>query len=161
MGARPKTEVIVFNKCTCDKWHVGEHQLPQSTTFKHLGFIFHESSSMSAALAILAQNGKGASARLHAKYKGLMCNKSSPMMRRPFDAVVLPTVSYGCVVGAPACSCTLGPELKNMLNIRISSFRQLYHLKKSVTPPFIFRIYAECLGSIHGGPRCLASCVVC
>ena len=40
-------------------WHVGPHQLPQSAAFKYLGFIFHESGSMSTALQRLAQNGKG------------------------------------------------------------------------------------------------------
>ena len=34
-------------------------------------------------------------------------------------------------------------SLKNMLNIQISFFRQLCHLRKSVTPPIIFREFAE------------------
>ena len=138
-----KTEVVVFNGCTSDTWHVGQHQLPQAASFKYLGFVFHESGSMSPAFGRLAQNGKGANARLHAKYKGLICDKSFPMMRRLFDAVVLPTVSYGCEVWAPACSGTLDPGLKNMLDIQIKFFRQLCHLRKSVTPAIIFREFAE------------------
>ncbi len=98
---------------------------------------------MSSAFAKLAQNGKGAAARLNAKHKALMCNKSFPMMRRLFDAVVRPTVSYGCEVWAPACSQPLSPELKDMLGIQISFFRQLCHLKRSVTPNIIFREFSE------------------
>ena len=106
------------------------------------------SSSMSQAascqlLAKLAQNGKGAAARLSAKHKALMCSKSFPMMRRLFDAVVRPTVSYGCEVWAPACSLALGPELKDMLGVQMAFFRQLCHLRKSVTPDIIFREFAE------------------
>ena len=138
-----KTEVIVFNGCTSDTWHVGQHQLPQVASFKYLGFVFHESGSMSPAFERLAHNGKGANARLQAKYKGLMCDKSFPMMRRLFDAVVLPTVSYGCEVWAPACSGTLDPGLKDMLDVQVRFFRQLCHLRKSVTPAIIFREFAE------------------
>ncbi|RYE04530.1 MAG: reverse transcriptase family protein [Rickettsiaceae bacterium] len=138
-----KTEVVVFNGIASDTWHVGRHQLPQSASFKYLGLVFHESGSMSSAFAKLAQNGKGAAARLNAKHKALMCNKSFPMMRRLFDAVVRPTVSYGCEVWAPACSQPLSPELKDMLGIQISFFRQLCHLKRSVTPNIIFREFSE------------------
>lgn len=138
-----KTEVVVFNGPAPGQWHVGDHTLPQSATFKYLGIVFHESGALHDAFARLAQNGKGAVARLHAKYKKLMCNKSFPMMRRLFDAVVLPTVSYGCEVWAPASSGTHGPEFKSMLNVQIAFFRQLCHLRRSVTPPIIFREFAE------------------
>ena len=57
---------------------------------------------MSDALARLAHNGKAAMAHLTAKFAGLMCTKSFPMLRRLFDAVVLPTVSYGCL---SICMC--------------------------------------------------------
>ena len=50
---------------------------------------------MTEALARLLQNGKVAAARLSAKHKALMCDKFFPMMRRLFDAVVRPIVSYG------------------------------------------------------------------
>ena len=59
-----KTEVVVFNGNSSDSWHVGAHTLPKSATFKYLGLMFHESGSMSDALARLAHNGKGAMARL-------------------------------------------------------------------------------------------------
>ena len=110
---------------------------------KHLGLVFHESGSILPAFAKLAQNGKGAAARLSAKHKALMCSKSFPMMRRLFDAVVRPMVSYGCEVWAPACSLALGPELKDMLGVQMAFFRQLCHLRKSVTPDIIFREFAE------------------
>ena len=57
--------------------------------------------------------------------------------------IVLPTVSYGCEVWAPDCSRALGPEIKAMQNIQIKFFRQLCQLRKSVSPPIIFREFAE------------------
>ena len=80
--------------------------LPHSASFKHLGLVFHESGSMLPAFAKLAQNGKGAAASSSAKHKALMRSKSFSLMRRLFDAVVRPTVSYGCEVWAPACFLT-------------------------------------------------------
>ena len=65
------------------------------------------------------------------------------MMRRLFDAVVRPTVSYGCEVWAPACSLALVPQLKDMQDIQLSFFRNLCQLRKSVTPHIIFRDFAE------------------
>ena len=138
-----KTEVVVFNGSSGDTWRVGQHVLPRSASFKSLGIVFHESGSMTEALARLLQNGKGAAARLAAKHKALMCDKSFPMMRRLFDAVVRPTVSYECEVWAPACSPALVPQLKDMQNIQLSFFRNLCHLRKSVTPHIIFREFAE------------------
>ena len=78
-----KTEVVVFNGSSADTWYLGEHAPPRSTSFKYLGLIFHESGSLSPALARLAQNGNGATALLHHKFKKLMCDRSFPMMRRP------------------------------------------------------------------------------
>ena len=98
---------------------------------------------MLPAFAKLAQNGKGAAARLNAKHKALVCSKSFLMMRRLFDAGVKPTVSYGCEVWAPACSLAMGPELKDMLEVQMAFFRQLCHLRKSVTPNIIFREFSE------------------
>ena len=138
-----KTEVVVFNGHSSDSWHVGAHTLPKSATFKYLGLVFHESGSMSDALARLAHNGKGAMARLTAKFAGLMCTKSFPMLRRLFDAVVLPTVSYGCEVWAPTCVGALQPEVKHMTDIQLAFFRKLGHLRKSVAPPVIFRELPE------------------
>ena len=96
--------MVVFNGHSLDSWHVGAHTLPNSANFKYSGLMFHESGSMSAALTRLAHNGKGAVARLTAKFAGLICNNSFPMLRRLFDAVILPPVSYGCEVWAPALS---------------------------------------------------------
>ena len=98
---------------------------------------------MTEALARLLQNGKGAAAHLSAKLKALMCGVSFPMMRRLFDAVVRPTVSYGCEVWAPACSLALVPQLKDMQDIQLSFFRNLCQLRKSVRPHIIFREFAE------------------
>ena len=37
-----KTEVVVFNGILPGTWHVGQHMLPQSASFKYLGLVFHE-----------------------------------------------------------------------------------------------------------------------
>ena len=85
-----KTEVVVFNGSSSDTWHAGQHFLPRSASFKgllkfkYLGIVFHESGGMKEALARLLQNGKGATARLSAEHKALMCDVSFPMMRRLF-----------------------------------------------------------------------------
>ena len=63
---------------------------------------FMKPGGMTEALARLLQNGKGAAARLSAKHRALVCDVCFPMMRRLFDAVVCPTVLYGCEVWAPA-----------------------------------------------------------
>ena len=62
-----KTEVIVFNGSSSDTWYVEQHVLPQTATFKCLGIVFHEFSSMVEAFARLPQNGKGAAACLAAR----------------------------------------------------------------------------------------------
>ena len=117
---------------------------PLVCILKHLGIVCYESGSMSEALARLLQNGRGAPTRLAAKHKALMCAlKSLPMMRRPFDAVVLPVALYGCKVWAPACSLALVVQPQDMQGIQISFLCQLYQLCKSVTPQIIFRKIAE------------------
>ena len=69
----PKTEVVVFNgPGTPSLRHVGSQTLPQSSGFKYLGLVFHESGSLSPALKRLAQNAVGARARLQTKFKRLM-----------------------------------------------------------------------------------------
>ena len=138
-----KTEVVIFNGSSSDTWHSGQHVLPRSASFKYLGIVFPESGGMTEALARLLQNGKGAAARLSAKHKALMCDKSFPMMRRLFDAVVRPTVSYGCEVWGPACSLALVPQLKDMQDIQLSFFRNLCQIRKSVTPHIIFWEFAK------------------
>ena len=72
-----------------------------------------------------------------------MCDVSFPVMRRPFDAVVRPTVSYGCEVWALACSLALVPQLKDMQDIQLFFFRNLCQLRRSVTPHIIFREFAN------------------
>ena len=62
-----KTEVVVFNGSSSDTWHVGQHILPRSASFKYLGIGFHKSGSMTEALVRLLQNGKWAAARLSAQ----------------------------------------------------------------------------------------------
>ena len=116
---------------------------PSAASFKYLGIVFRESGSMTEVLARLLQNCKGAAARLAAKHKALMCDKSFPMMRRLFDAVVRPTILYGCEGWALACSPGLLPQLKDMQDIQLFFFRHLCQLCKSVTPHVIFREFAE------------------
>ena len=65
------------------------------------------------------------------------------MMRRLFDAVVRPAISYGCEVWALACSLALVPQLKDMQDIQLSFFRNLCQLRRSVTPHIISREFAE------------------
>ncbi|RYE04502.1 MAG: reverse transcriptase family protein [Rickettsiaceae bacterium] len=139
-----KTEVVVFNgPGSACSWRVGSQVLPQSSSFKYLGLVFHESGSLSNALKRLAQNAVGALFQLRSKFKRLMCDTSFPMMRRLFDALVLPTVSYGSEVWGPLCSPVLPPDIKKMADIQVSFLRQLCCLKRSVTPIIMFRELAE------------------
>ena len=108
-----------------------------------LGLIFHESGTMSYALQRLAHNAVGACAKLRAKFRGLLCQQSFPMMRRLFDALVLPTMSYGSEVQGPSCSPSLPRDIKKMADVQIAFFRQLCRLKKSVTPAIILREISE------------------
>ena len=64
-------------------------------------------------------------------------------MRRLFDAVVKPTVSYGCEVWGTLCSGSLQPELKGMAGLQIAFFRQILKLRKSISPHVIFAELAE------------------
>ena len=139
-----KTEVVVFNgPGTPGSWHVGSQILPQSSSFKYLGLVFHESGGLSPALKRLAQNAVGARAQLQAKFRRLMCDKSVPMMRRLFDALVMPTVSYGAEIWGTLCSHPLPPDIKQMADVQVSFLRQLCRLRRSVTPAIIFRELAE------------------
>ncbi len=54
-------------------------------------------------------NGNGAKASLIAKFKHLHCNKSFLVMRRLFDAVVKPTMSYRFEVWGTLFSESLQP----------------------------------------------------
>ena len=138
-----KTEVVFNGLGTTSTWQVGAQVLPQSASFKYLGLIFHESGTMSYALQRLAHNAVGACAQLRVKFRGLLCQKSFSMMRRLFDALVLPTVSYDSEVWGPSCSPTLPHDIKKMADVQVAFFRQLCRLKKSVTPAIIFREPSE------------------
>ena len=65
------------------------------------------------------------------------------MMRRLFDAVVKPTVSYGCEVWGTFCTSDLLPELKQITDLQLAFFRQLCRLRKSVFASIIFAELAE------------------
>ena len=56
-----KTEVVVFNGSSSDTWHVGQHVLSRSASFKYLGIVFHEPGGMTEALARLLQWQRGSS----------------------------------------------------------------------------------------------------
>ncbi len=62
----------------------------------------------------------GAKASLIAKVTHLHCDKSFPMMRRLFDAVVKPTVSYDCGVWGTICSGDLQLGSKGMAGLQIA-----------------------------------------
>ena len=112
-----KTEVVVFDgPGTANTWRVGAQVLPQPASFKYLGLIFHEPGTMSYALRRLAHNAVGACAQLRAKFIGLLCQKSFPMMRHLFDALVLPTMSYGSELWGLSCSPTLPRDIKKLAN---------------------------------------------
>ena len=64
-------------------------------------------------------------------------------MRRLFDALVLPTVSYASEVWGPSCSPSLLRDIKKMGEVQLAFFWQLCRLKKSVTPAIIFRELSE------------------
>ena len=82
-----KTEVVVFNgPGTPGSWHVGSQILPQSSSFKYLGLVFHESGGLSPALKRLAQNAVGARAQLQAKLRRLMCAHDEATVRCLGDA---------------------------------------------------------------------------
>ena len=139
-----KTQVVVFNgPGTPSLWHVGSQTLPQSPSFKYLGLVFHKSGSLSPALKRLAQNAVGAHAQLQTKFKRLMCDKSVPMLRQLFDALVLPMVSYGAEIWGTFCSHSLPTDVRQKALVQLSFLRQLFYLKKSVTPAIIFRELAE------------------
>ena len=136
---------MFFNGTASGTWHVGQHVLPQSASFKYLSLVFHESGSMLPAVAKLAQNGKISTAHLSAKHKAFMCSKSFPVMRRLIDAVVRSAVSYRCEVWAAARFLALSLELKDMrmLGLQMTFFCQLCQLARSVTPDIIFREFSE------------------
>ena len=98
---------------------------------------------------------------MSAKHKALMCDVSFPMMRHLFDAVVRPTVSYGCEVWAPACSLALVPQLKDMQDIQLSFFRNQRNSARASRPISFSGSLQKGLGWTAGGPWCLASCANC
>ena len=109
-------------------WHAGAQQLHVSASFKYLGLIFHESGSMTSALARSLQNGHGARSRLAAKHNELHCDKSFPMIRRLIDAVVKPTAPYGCEVWGTFYTGNLLPEIERMADLHVALFRQVCKL---------------------------------
>ena len=94
---------------------------------------------MSYALQRLARNAMGACAQLRAKFRGLFCQKSFPMMRRLFDALVLPTISYGSEVWALFAPRPYRVTSRRWLMSRWPSCGSFAALKRSVTPAIVFR----------------------
>ncbi len=118
--------------------------LPMSESFKYLGLVFHESGSMTPALKRLLQNGHGARVLSGSEIQASVhCDKSFPMMRRLFDAIVKPAVSYGCEIWGTLCSGAALPELSKMGALQLALFRQLCKLRKSVSASVIFAELAE------------------
>ncbi|RZJ86024.1 MAG: hypothetical protein EOO60_13990, partial [Hymenobacter sp.] len=97
--------LIAQNQISADNVEIASLWQSMYDVVNRCNYLLQESEKITdPAFAKLTQTGKGAAARLSAKHKALMCSKSFSMMRRLFDAVVRPTVSYGCQVWAPACS---------------------------------------------------------
>ena len=65
--------------------------------------------------------------------EGFIC-----VLRQLFDALVLPTVSYGAEIWGTFCSHPLPADIKQMADVQLSCLQQLFHWKKSVTPAIIF-----------------------
>ncbi len=65
------------------------------------------------------------------------------MMRRLFDAIVKPTVSYGCEIWGTLCSGAPLPELSKMGALQLAFFRQLCKLRRSVSASVICAELAE------------------
>ncbi len=64
-------------------------------------------------------------------------------MRRLFDAIVKPAVSYGCEIGGTLCSGAPLPELIRMGALQLAFSRQLCKLRRSVSASVIFAELAE------------------
>ena len=157
-----KTEVGDFNgPGTASSWWVGPQVLAQSASFNYLGLTFHESGTLSYALQRLAHNAVRACAKLRTKFRGLLCPKSFPMMRRLFDALVLSTHLYSFESWGPSCSRSLPRDIKKMADVQVAFCRQLCRLKRTVTPAIISGNYLKGHGCIGGGIRSLASCIAC
>ena len=83
----------------------------------------------------LAHNA--ADAQLWAKFKGLLCEKSNCMLRRWFDASILPAVSYG--VGISRFPI-LTPDIKQNL-IPDGLLPAALPPQEEITPPFMSGSY--------------------
>ena len=92
----------------------------------------------------------------------LMCDKSFPMMRRLFNAIVRPTVLYGCEVWAPAWSLALVSQLKGTQDIQLAfSAISVNSARASRRPTAFSGSLRKGLGWTAGGPWCLVSCADC
>ena len=65
------------------------------------------------------------------------------MMRRLFNAIVKPTVSYGCEIWGTSCSGAPLPKLSKMGALQLAISRQLCKLMRSVSASVIFAELAE------------------
>ena len=65
------------------------------------------------------------------------------MMRKLFDAVMRPTVLYGCEVWCTICIDNMLPELGSMAGIQLDFFRHAFHRSKSVAAQTIYLETAE------------------
>ena len=140
-----KTEVVVLQYgSVCCLSHVARWQHPSS----HLAVLQVSGPDLSrvwqydACLEKASPEWQWGSV-LSAKYKQLHCDKSFPMMRRLFDAIVKPTVSYGCEIWGTLCSGASLPELSKMGALQLAFFRQLCKLRRSVSASVIFAELAE------------------
>ena len=69
---------------------------------------------------------------------GLTYEKSFQMMRRVYDALVLPTVTYGQEVEGPLCSPVSSPHITKMTHVQMALLQQLCRLKRSITTANMF-----------------------
>ena len=124
-------KTVRFHPCRQQEWRKIFH-IPASITLSK----FHETGSTSYALQRLDNHAVGCLCPVPDSYsKGFCVRESDLMIKRFFNALVLPAVAYGFEVWGPCCSRALPPDVPKMACIQKPS--------SSVIPPSNFREVAE------------------
>ena len=104
ISPRTRSECVVSDgPGTASTWWVGSQVLPQSARFlqQYLGLNFQESNSLSYSVQRLTQNAVGTCAQCRDAHQRLLHEKVFHMMRRLFDALVLPWCHTISEIGGP------------------------------------------------------------